>query len=104
MMLAGPLGARFDFLLGTPVINVAGCLLFRFLTTLALQHAVPPDARLILGTRFCGAFTTFSTFELEADEILRRAPNLALWGLSGALMLGFAGRWLAPQIMERVAA
>ena len=100
----GP-GATFDFPLGTLLINVAGCLLLSLLTTLALHNAVSADLRLILGTGFCGAFTTFSTFELEADELLRRAPNLAFWYLSGNLVLGFAaiwaGRWLALQVVGR---
>lgn len=102
----GP-GARFDFPLGTLVINVTGCLLLSFITTLALQRAVAPELHLIMGTGFCGAFTTFSTFELEADELLRRAPNLAFLYGSGNLILGFcaiwAGRWLALQIVGRVA-
>ena len=99
-------GARFDFPLGTLVINVAGCLLLSFIITLALGRLVSPDVRIILGTGFCGAFTTFSTFELEADELLRRAPHLAFWYVSGNLVLGFAaiwvGRWLALQIAGRV--
>ena len=99
------LGARFDFPLATLWINVAGCLLLSAITTFALQRAAP-DLRLILGTGFCGAFTTFSTFELEADALLRRAPNLAFWYVSGNLLLGFAaiwaGRWLALQITGRM--
>ena len=100
----GP-GARFDFPLATLGINVAGCLLLSALTTFALQRAAP-ELRLILGTGFCGAFTTFSTFELEADELLRRAPNLALLYIGGNLLFGFAaigaGRWLALQIGEKM--
>ena len=98
-------GARFDFPLGTLVVNVAGCLLLSALATWALQRAAP-DVRIILGTGFCGAFTTFSTFELEADALLRRAPHLAFWYLGGNLALGlaaiWAGRWLALQIVGRV--
>ena len=99
----GP-GARFDFPLGTLCINVAGCFLLSAITTFGLARAAP-DVRLILGTGFCGAFTTFSTFELEADELLRRAPNSAFWYLSGNLLLGFAAIWagraLALQVLGR---
>ena len=98
-------GARFDFPLATLLINVAGCLLLSAIITIGLQRAAP-ELRLILGTGFCGAFTTFSTFELEADELLRRAPNLAFWYVSGNLVLGLAaiwvGRWLALQIGEKI--
>ena len=100
----GP-GAIFDFPMGTLCINVAGCFLLSLITTIGLERAAP-DMRLILGTGFCGAFTTFSTFELEADELLRRAPNLAFWYVSGNLLLGFGavvvGRWLAFQILGRM--
>ena len=97
-------GARLGFPLGTLIVNVTGCLLLSFVTALALQR-MAPDVRLIVGTGFCGAFTTFSTFELEADALLRRAPNLAFWYVGGNLVLGlaaiWAGRWLALQWLER---
>ena len=102
----GP-GARFDFPLGTLLINVAGSFLLSLLTFLAFQKMLAPDLRLILGTGFCGAFTTFSTFELEADELLRRAPTLALLYLIGNLALGYLavliGRWAALHLAARVA-
>ena len=101
----GP-GARFNFPLGTLAINVAGCLLLSVIVTLCLQRAAP-DMQLIFGTGFCGAFTTFSTFELETAELLRRAPNSAFFYFFGNLILGFAaiwiGRWLAFQLLGRAA-
>ena len=99
-------GARFDFPLGTLAVNVLGCLLLSAITTVALQRAAP-EMRLILGTGFCGAFTTFSTFGVEADDLLRRAPASAFWYISGNLVLGlgaiWAGRWLALQLLGRAA-
>ena len=96
-------GARFDFPLGTLTINVAGCLLLSLITTIGLVRAAP-DARLILGTGFCGAFTTFSTFELEADELLRRAPNLAFWYVGGNLILGWGAIWLGRALALQILA
>ena len=99
-------GARLDFPLGTLAVNVLGCLLLSAITTVALQRAAP-EMRLILGTGFCGAFTTFSTFGVEADDLLRRAPALAFWYIGGNLFLGlgaiWVGRWLALQLLGRVA-
>ena len=99
----GP-GARFDFPVGTLVINVVGSFLLGFLTALALSKAVAPDVRLILGTGFCGAFTTFSTFEVEAAELLRRAPAQFLVYTGGNLILGFlavgTAQWLALKLLR----
>ena len=47
-------------------VNVAGAFILGWLIT-RLQERVPPSAyrRPLLGTGFCGAFTTFSTFQVE---------------------------------------
>ncbi len=91
--LVANLGATFP--LGTLTINVIGCFLLAFLTTLFLQGAVKEDLRLILGTGFLGAFTTFSTFELEAEGLL---SNGQWWPASayilGNLLLGFGAVFL----------
>jgi len=54
---------------GTSLINVTGSLLLGFLTGLVLYHAVSADVRLVLGTGFCGAYTTFSTFAFETVRL-----------------------------------
>ncbi|HEX8235808.1 MAG TPA: CrcB family protein [Abditibacteriaceae bacterium] len=91
------------FPLGTLVVNVIGSLLLAFITTLALHEAVKPELRLTLGTGFLGAFTTFSTFELESENLL----SSGAWWLStvyiaGNLLLGFSAIFLGRAIALRV--
>jgi CrcB protein len=66
--------------LGTLVINVSGSFILGFLTGLGLYHAFATTPRTILGTGFCGAFTTFSTFTYEtlrlAEDGERRAAAM----------------------------
>lgn len=101
LLIAGWLrGFGSSFPLGTLVINVLGSFVLSYVTTLALNGRLSPDVRLAIGTGFCGAFTTFSTFELEAHGLISRSANLeAGLYVMGNLVLGFAavlvGRWLA---------
>ncbi len=84
-----------SFPLGTLVINVLGSFILSFVTALALQNRVSEDWRLLIGTGFCGAFTTFSTFELETHALFSKGANLEmLMYLFGNLILGFLAVFL----------
>ena len=86
--LALNLGATFP--LGTLIINVTGAFILSFITTLALREVIKPDLRIILGTGFVGAYTTFSTFELEAEGLVSRAAwTPASAYIFGNLLLGY---------------
>lgn len=63
------LGTAFPF--GTFVINLSGALFMGFFTHLAVERSIiPPDLRLIIAVGFLGSYTTFSTYELDAEKLL----------------------------------
>jgi CrcB protein len=109
--LAGPGSRTFTatwlgttFPLGTLAVNVVGTFLLSLLITLVAIEVVRPEWRLILGTGFLGAFTTFSTFELESEYLVSQGhwPAASVYIL-GNLVLGFAaifaGRALALRLV-----
>src|SRR3954465_6816284 len=68
---------RFPY--GTVVVNITGAFVLGFLTGLFLYQGLAPDARVIIGTGFLGAYTTFSSFSYETLGLLRDdAPVAAL--------------------------
>lgn len=59
-----------SFPLATFLINVSGSFLLGFFSVWAAERAsVGPALRLLVGTGFVGAYTTFSTFELETERL-----------------------------------
>src|ERR1700683_2074375 len=70
---------------GTFVVNVSGCLVMGVATTLLTERlVVNPAWRVLVPVGFIGAYTTFSTFELEAF----RANTEGAWLIGGAYVVG----------------
>ena len=89
-LLRAVLGRTFPW--ATVVINVSGSFLLGFLTGIALRHPAGADVKLILGTGFCGGYTTFSTASFETARLVEehRARAAALYVVTSlGLGLGF---------------
>jgi CrcB protein len=79
---------------GTFVINVTGSLVLGFCAVWFLERAEPArrGMYLLLGTGFCGGYTTFSTFEWETFKLVRDGNwPAALANVLGSVLVGFIG-------------
>jgi CrcB protein len=69
---------------GTFIVNITGCLLMGVTTTVLTDRLVHANWRFLIPVGFIGAYTTFSTFELETF----RAVNDGAWLVGGLYVLG----------------
>jgi CrcB protein len=61
-----------SFPVGTLAVNVLGSFLLGLIMALSLERgALGAEARILLGTGFCGGFTTMSTFAYETMALTR---------------------------------
>lgn len=87
-----------EFPFATFAINVSGSLLLGVVASNYLRHPDPAMRTwyLLLGTGFCGGFTTFSTFSLETLELIQDGRVwLAVVYVLGSVLAGLLGVWLA---------
>lgn len=100
--LAGGLGAVARFVLDgvsrarwapsfpwpTVLINVTGSLLLGVMLGLTLFRGAPTELELVVGTGFCGGYTTFSTASFETVRLLQqRRYRYALLNALGTTLL-----------------
>lgn len=92
------------FPLGTMVVNLTGAFGLGFFVTWVLDKAkISLELELAIVVGFFGAYTTFSTYELETETLLVNHAWLLMavyWG--GTAILGVlcleAGSWLAKKL------
>jgi CrcB protein len=61
----------------TLAVNVSGSFVLGVIAGLALYHGLPSTPRLVMGTGFCGGYTTFSTFAYEVVRLYERRLHRA---------------------------
>jgi len=83
------------FPLGILAVNLSGALLLGLLAGAALDG----DADTLIGGGLLGAYTTFSTWMLQTDDLARRGHRgLAALNVVASLALGLAAVWLGRQL------
>lgn len=88
---------------GILVVNVLGSFVLGVLVGSVSVHTVDANLRLAVGTGFCGAFTTFSTFAAELAGLVESRSRGALlrWtalmlvggGIAAAIGVGLGRSW-----------
>lgn len=69
---------------GTATVNIVGCFLFGLLwVVMEERFSLTPETRVVVLTGFMGAFTTFSTYMFETQQLLEDSQYLAAIGNLG---------------------
>jgi CrcB protein len=88
------------FPIGTFVINISGSLFLGWFLAAAPRSALSDTTRLAIGVGFVGAYTTFSTFMYESNDLMQKNNQFyAAVNILGSLVVGLlavrVGMWLA---------
>jgi fluoride exporter len=85
-------------------INISGAFILGYFVT-QLQERLPLSTyrRPFIGTGFCGAFTTFSTMQLELLNMVRHHDYGLAAGYGGAsIVLGYLALFTATAMVRRI--
>jgi CrcB protein len=95
------LQARHDtvFPWGTFAVNVVGSLILGMVTGAVTAGGASPQVQLAVGTGFCGALTTYSTFSYETLRLLEDdSRHFAAANVVGSIVAGLSSAFLGVAI------
>ena len=97
--------ARHDtvFPWGTITVNVLGSLILGIVAGAVTAGAASPQVQLALGTGFCGALTTYSTFSYETLRLLEDDARLfAAANVVASIVAGLGAAFLGVAISRAI--
>lgn len=95
---------RTTFPFGTLTVNIVGSLVLGAVVAATLAHAAPTDLQILVGTGFCGALTTYSTFSYETVRLLqKKSGRAAVWNAAATLAAGIGAAAAGFALMTALA-
>jgi CrcB protein len=97
--------ARHDtvFPWGTFSVNVVGSLILGIVAGAASAGGAPHQVQLLVGTGFCGALTTYSTFSYETLRLIEQnAKFFAVANVAASIIAGLGGLVLGVAISQAI--
>ena len=104
-IVSGIIPVKFGLPTGTLMVNVIGSFILGFLLYGSLLTPIPAEYKLLIGTGFCGALTTFSTFSYETfvlieEGLIIKALLNIIMNVILCLIMVYLGRVLALSIFK----
>jgi CrcB protein len=88
---------------GTFTVNVIGSLILGIITGAVAAGGASPQVQLAVGTGFCGALTTYSTFSYETLRLLEDdARFFAAANVAASIIAGLCAAFLGVAISKAV--
>ncbi|KFG75015.1 fluoride efflux transporter CrcB [Streptomyces mutabilis] len=88
---------------GTFTVNVVGCLILGTLAGAATHGAASDSLQLLVGTGFCGALTTYSTFSYETVRLAEKGAGfLAAANVVAGVVAGLGAAFLGAAVADAV--
>ncbi|MEV8374215.1 fluoride efflux transporter CrcB [Kribbella sp. NPDC056861] len=97
--------ARHDsgFPWGTFTVNVVGSVILGFVTGATIAGNAPQWVQLLVGTGFCGALTTYSTFSYETLRLYEKNAKLAaLANVTASVLAGLGAAYLGIAVSHAI--